>query len=142
MNSTIQNKNFNLTFFFISVLISIGLLAGAVYFASLSAGATVEEIQKTNLLCAAQLKEKGFNPRVEGTTIKVELRRTDNLEEMTNKLSVVLATCIGFDLESFCAGNECAVPGLSFVLKEKPIDGSASSTTTEPTKPSAAQAKK
>lgn len=119
MNSSIQNKKFNLTFFFGALGMSLLMASGAVVFAIKGMSVTKEGLSKGNQVCLNQLKATGFNPRVSDDEITVSLNKTAELEALTLRASVVLATCFGYELKDFCAGGGCGTPGLSFTLTEK-----------------------
>lgn len=118
MNYAQSKGRSRIFFFFSSLTFGIALTAGAAFVAkSVVAVPSVGPASVSGRTCEAVLKSEGFKPYVQGDTITVRHAGTKGLEALVLKSGVLIASCPDYQLQSYCAGEKCALPGLTFTLK-------------------------
>lgn len=117
-----QRKNFNTIFG--TLLLATGLVAWGLtaYFAftpnEAKPAATAAVRAPVDLgSCRNALAELGYSASVQQGKIQASTPLTDNPREQMEKASTAVLLC-KLDMESFCIGEGCEIPGVSFTLKQ------------------------
>lgn len=116
MNKARREQRFNLIFFFLSLLIALGVFAATAFLASEILTGEVDDTPPPTDACVAVLRAQGFSPTVHNNAIAAHRPAHTNIEKILSELSVGAAMCVSHKIEAFCAGQGCDKPGVSFKL--------------------------
>ena len=118
------SKSFNLTVTAFFSLIGVACLGMAVHHAFVpmpEKQAEFVEIPVDMDGCIVALQKLGFSAKTQNTSIVAQAYSLDNAQEVLDKASLGIAAC-RIPLASFCAGEGCETPGVSFVLNKSGKD--------------------
>lgn len=120
MNSSVQSKNGNMRFFFIAVSLSLVVVSCAGFLGYKAFTTGKDGLPSVNKACLAQIKSNNFTAAIRPNgVIAVSVERLTGLAEYVYKSGVLIASCPAHKLTSYCAGEGCEKPGVSFELTPK-----------------------
>ena len=68
--------------------------------------------------CIQELRSGNFLVEELGDVMNVKSQGVSQIEDNVIAASLIMSRCVGYKLESFCAGRECAHPGVEFKLSK------------------------
>ncbi|WP_157639888.1 hypothetical protein [Burkholderia ubonensis] len=121
MNSSIVSQRNNARFFFISLVIAIGLAVASGCFVKGMFSGDSGGVDASTKACLAVMRTNGFNPTITGSELSITLATSANIESLVYKSGVIIASCPAYTLQDYCAGAGCPKPGVTFTLKKKEL---------------------
>lgn len=119
MNSAVIAQRSNSRFFFVSVLIAVGLAVASAFFVKGMFSLNTGGLDVSTKSCLAVMRTNGFAPKVTDDELSIVQAGQMNLETNVYKSGVIIASCPAYTLKDYCAGAGCQTQGLSFTLKKK-----------------------
>lgn len=117
MNKAQRDQRFNLFFFFFSLLMAILVFFATAFIAKEVLSGKVDNLPPSTDVCYSLIQSQGFNPKKEGQFLSAQRPAHSNIESMVSEVGTLLAMCPTYEIDTFCAGEGCELPGVSFKLK-------------------------
>jgi hypothetical protein len=122
MNSVEIAQRSNTRFFFVSLVLALGMAAASGFFVTKMFAVDTGGVDASTKACLAVMRTNGFNPTVGDGELSISMAgQMNNLEGLVYKSGVIIASCPAYTLKDYCAGAACQKPGLSFTLKKKEL---------------------
>lgn len=124
MNSVELAQRRNTRFFFVSLVLALGMAVASGFFVTKMFAVDSGDaggVDASTKACLAVMRTNGFNPTVGDGELSISLAGAMNLEGLVYKSGVIIASCPAYTLKDYCAGAACQKPGLNFSLKKKEL---------------------
>lgn len=110
-----------LSIFLVCLLFSVVMVAFGAFFmkSHVDNGVVAAKVAQVGIpMCMASIRGRGFHSKRRGNSIIAYAPGASDIEDQLLEASQAIGSCTGFKLASFCAGNRCTRPGVSFTLKK------------------------